>query len=192
MVYQFKIQIKEITNPPVWRRILIPAKYSFADFHIAIQVAFGWENAHLYQFSQKGYSSNLIIREPYEDDVFYTSADIYDSEKTKLSDIFHSEKQKFTYIYDFGDNWHHNITLEKITDEKLLFPRILAGKGACPPEDCGGTWSYMNLKEILNDPKNPEYEEYSEWLGLSKGEKWDAQIFVVDIHNKILTNVFSK
>lgn len=41
MEYQFKIQLKGITKPPVWRKIIIPANFTFLKFHQAIQIAFG-------------------------------------------------------------------------------------------------------------------------------------------------------
>ena len=50
MTYQFKIQIKGITKPPVWRRVLVPDTFTFQQFHFLIQEVFGWENVHLYVF----------------------------------------------------------------------------------------------------------------------------------------------
>ncbi|MBN2685657.1 MAG: hypothetical protein JXR40_10285, partial [Pontiellaceae bacterium] len=39
------------------------------------------------------------------------------------------------------------------------------GKGACPPEDCGGLWGYYNLLEILGDPEDEEHEGMLDWAG---------------------------
>jgi Plasmid pRiA4b ORF-3-like protein len=174
MAFQFKIQLKDITDPPVWRRLLIPEQFSFLRFHEVIQTAFGWENCHLFQFSSKGYSSSLIITVPNAE---WDDEPPLDSKKTKLMEIFTTPKQKFTYIYDFGDDWIHTITLEKITKDKILRANCVAGKGACPPEDCGGPWGYTNLKNILNDPKNPEHKSMKEWLGLTGTKAWDAEAF---------------
>lgn len=197
MTYQFKIQLKGIAKPPVWRRILIADNYNFYDFHIAIQVAFGWGNAHLYQFSPSGYGSYPLIKDTMEDDFedpFFnpSGADNMDAEETDLSDIFHSEKQKYTYIYDFGDDWIHQITLEKILDEIHMFPELIAGKGQCPPEDCGGPWGYENLKQILADPKDPEYKMMTEWLGMEKGELWDANKFDLKKIQQLMLEVFRR
>lgn len=197
MTYQFKIQLKHITNPPVWRRILIADNYSFYDLHMAIQVAFGWENAHLYQFSPSGYNSYPVIKDHMEDDfedaILGLSEDkSMDAEETELSEIFHSEKQKFTYIYDFGDDWVHQITLENILDEIHIFPQLVAGKGQCPPEDCGGAWGYENLKEILADPKHPEYESMTEWLIMYDGETWEPNKFIISEYQEIMRKVFRR
>lgn len=47
--YVLKI-VLENTHPPVWRRIIIPDKITFADLHEIIQILFEWENAHLHSF----------------------------------------------------------------------------------------------------------------------------------------------
>ncbi len=69
--------------------------------------------------------------------------------------IIHEEGQKLLYNYDFGDDWEHLITLEKITPETIAHPKLLAAKGARPREDCGGPWGYENLKVILSDKNTP-------------------------------------
>jgi hypothetical protein len=159
-------------------------------------VAFGWENAHLYQFSPSGYGSYPLIKDGIEDefdDAFFgfSKGESMYAEETDLSEIFHSEKQKYTYIYDFGDDWIHQITLEKVLDEVHMFPELLAGKGQCPPEDCGGPWGYESLQETLSDPKHPEYKSLAEWIGLEKGEVWDAKKFDLNKHQKLMRQVFS-
>ena len=101
-----------------------------------------------------------------------------------LEEIFSREKQTYTYMYDFGDSWEHKITLEKITNEAIETPVLLKGKGACPPEDCGGVWGYEHLKEVLSDKKHPEHKEMREWLGLERGDKWDAEEFDLQRHQQ--------
>jgi len=73
---------------------------------------------------------------------------------------------KFTYIYDFGDYWEHEITVERIlsSNEELRHPVCIEGKRACPPEDCGGVHGYYELIQILKNPKHPEYRDHIEWL----------------------------
>jgi len=57
--------------------------------------------------------------------------------------------------------------VEKILprDKNIDYPICIAGKRACPPEDCGGIGGYENLLEIISDPDHEEYEEMMEWLG---------------------------
>ncbi len=179
MLFQFKIQIKRISQPTVWRRVTVPGHFSFTKFHRVIQAAFGWEDCHLFQFSPGGYSSSPVISIPDPDFVNMGRNDRQrlHATKTTLTEIFTAEKQKFTYIYDFGDDWIHEITLEKIAVDASLSCTCLAGKGACPPEDCGGPWGYAGLKEIVENPEDAEYEEMREWMGLEPGDEWKPEDF---------------
>jgi len=183
MTLQFRIQLKGVSKPPVWRQVQVPGTFTFDQFHSVIQNCFGWANYHLYQFSPQGYGSYPVIAIPSKDDWEQPEMNAM---KTRLKKIFSSEKQTFNYIYDFGDNWSHKITLEKILPGEIESAVCLNGKGACPPEDCGGPWGYENLKTVLTNPKHEEYEEMKEWLGLDKDENWDAISFDVDLANEII------
>ena len=183
MAYQFKIQLMNVSKPPVWRQMQVPEKFTFHEMHQLIQLAFGWEDCHLYQFSPKGYASHPLIGIPSKDDWEPTD---FNSMKTKLNKVFTYEKQTFNYIYDFGDDWSHKITLEKLVPDNLISPVCLNGKGACPPEDCGGSWGYENLKTILADPTHEEYAGMKDWLGMGKDEDWDANSFDLEEVNEML------
>lgn len=189
MVYQFKIQLEDVTNPPVWRRVMVPEKFTFEQFHQLIHLAFGWEGYHLYQFSPTGYGSQPLIGIPsgYEFDVPDMNA-----KKTKLNQVFTQEKQTFNYLYDFGDSWSHHIVLEKLLPDTIKIPVCVAGKGACPPEDCGGAYAYEDLKTILANPSHEEYEEMKEWLGMEDDEKWDAGAFDMEEVNGLLKEWFGE
>ncbi|MFB6318958.1 plasmid pRiA4b ORF-3 family protein [Saccharicrinis sp. FJH54] len=193
MTYQFKIQLKNISDPTIWRRLTVPSHYTFFEFHIIIQIAFGWFNEHLFKFSPNGYRSYPQIQLHFDDEMSemeFAHGDVYDAEKIKLSDIFVNEKQKFTYLYDFGDDWNHIITLEKILPETSMYPTLIKGQGMCPPEDCGGPWGYMGLKEILTDPKHPEYTEYRE-LFLDETDVFNPYEFQIEEHREFLNEVFT-
>ena len=183
MAYQFKIQLKNVTKPPVWRVRMVRETFTFHKLHKLIQLSFGWEDYHLYQFSPTGYGSNPVISIPSPDD--WEAPDL-NAKKTKLNQIFTSEKQTFNYIYDFGDDWVHQIVLEKILPIEIKFPVCLDGKGTCPPEDCGGPWGYENLKNILADPKHEEHQDMKDWLGLEDDDEWDTNYFdLVDLNEEL-------
>lgn len=187
MLLQFKIQIRNTSKPPVWRKVLVPTTFTFEHFHLVIQAAFGWGNYHLYQFSPSGYGSSPEIGVPDGSD---WSGEIVNSKKIKLSDIFTTKGQKFIYIYDFGDDWIHTITLEDIKEvEPSKKAELLAGKGACPPEDCGGHWGYVRMLEILQDPNDEEYESMKAWLGLEEGEVWNTKYFDEESAKKAVASV---
>lgn len=187
MIFQFKIKIKGITKPPVWRKIVVPADFTFSKFHKIIQIAFGWENYHLYDFAEKEYDNNMRIAEISKDDY---SSPTHDASKFKLYDYFSEDTRKLKYIYDYGDSWIHEITLESISDSKTNKVVCLAGKGTCPPEDCGGVGGYEEMKyTLLEEPDSNEAEECREWLGLEQNDKWDTNNFNIDSVNYYLGNI---
>lgn len=146
LTYLFKIKLRGITNPPVWRRVLVPANFTFSGFHAVIQEAFGWWNEHLYCFGDKPYSQSLYIAEENKEDWYRPD---YDARKFTLGELFGDGGivKKLCYVYDFGDDWIHDITLEKVFDEYSDHATCIKGKGACPEEDSGGVWEYEDMKE---------------------------------------------
>jgi hypothetical protein len=178
-IYQLKIELKG-SEPAIWRRIQVAEDTSFSDLHDILQLTMGWENNHLYEFKVNKIKV-YDFEEKIDDGSNPTERDSMD---TFLNDIVNLVKTKFTYTYDFGDNWEHEIQVEKIlpADKENPFPICLGGERACPPEDCGGILGYQNLLSILSNKNHPEYEEISTWLG---GD-WDAESFNCDHVNVLL------
>lgn len=161
-VYQFKITLDGI-KPAIWRRIQVPETYSFWDLHVAIQDSMGWLDCHLHEFEVIDPKTGATERFGIPDETWGEGPGA--GWKYSISDYFSSGNKKATYLYDFGDGWEHKILFEKTlpaSEEK--YPICLAGERACPPEDCGGTWGYEELIEIMKNPKHEEYENMKEWL----------------------------
>lgn len=177
MVYQFKIKLKDISKPPVWRRVEVPALFNFMDFNKVIQLAFGWQNAHLWNFTDRKDMfgrETLRIAEPSEYDGDY-DAPTTDAAKVTLMEIFGSRKS-LTYVYDFGDYWIHEIIVEGVLMEERPVAFCTEGKGATPPEDCGGVGGYEALKMSF-ETNDSEVKSYREWLGMKKDETWNPADF---------------
>ena len=188
MAFLFKIQIMGIMKPPVWRKLLVPDSFTFSRFHKVIQAAFGWYDDHVYEFSPSGWGSTPSIGSQFEK--YFGDGAEEDSELMKLNEIFRKEKQTFMYVYDFGDDWQHKITLEKITPEKPEIASCIDGKGACPPEDCGGVWGYEDFLTITHNPKDPQYKDMMEWAGLKKGQTWEeVHAFNLEVVNKMVQKI---
>jgi len=158
---QFKITIQDI-YPPIWRRIIVPENYSFWDFHVAIQDAFGWDDDHLHAFRIK-IKDNFQIGIPDTDEI--DSSNIIAGWKVKINECIDKIGKKIFYEYDFGDGWEHEIVFEKITDDDIKKPKCIDGSRACPPEDCGGVPGYEDFCEIMKKKKGKEYKEAKEWYG---------------------------
>lgn len=170
LVYSIKITLKG-SNPPIWRQLLVSSDTTLVKLHDIIQIAMGWEDEHLHAFQINGKSYT-------RSDMMYGESDMNDESKMQLSQVAQIQST-FTYEYDFGDGWLHEISIEGIvsTDEvKMPLPYCVKGERSCPPEDCGGIWGYADMLEKLAGPRNKERKELMEWLG---GE-FDSEEF--DIH----------
>jgi hypothetical protein len=174
-VYQFKIHLKNL-KPLIWRRIQVPETYTFWDLHVAIQDSMGWLDYHLHEFKVKNPSTGLEESIGIPDD--FGEMEMEAGWELKISDFFSLENAKAEYVYDFGDNWEHQLELEKILprDRNLKYPICIAGKRACPPEDCGGFWGYEDFLKIIKDPTHEEHLSMLEWAGGEfDPEKFDPQ-----------------
>ncbi len=52
----------------------------------------------------------------------------------------------------------------------VIYLRLTKGKSACLSEDCSGPWRYMELRDTLNNPKHPEYEDMREWMNMGEDD----------------------
>ena len=176
-VYRVKITLMEVENPPVWRRVLVPAVIRLDSLHEVIQAAMGWQNSHLHAFV--------------DGQTYYGVPDpelrFRDERKTRLNDLV-KPGSRLTYNYDFGDDWEHDIAVEEATvaEPGISYPLCIAGQGACPPEDAGGWPGYARLVQILADPGHEEHQDVLDWLGLDNSEQFDPTRFDPDEANRRL------
>jgi hypothetical protein len=174
-VYQFKVTLKDV-KPPIWRRIQVPSTYSFWDLHVAIQDAMGWLDCHLHEFLVRDVNGQLLSF-GIPDDEF--ESDTLPGWKHKISKYLSLARPTFEYVYDFGDDWRHKVELEAVlpVEQEAAYPRCIKGKRACPPEDCGGAWGYLELLQVLTDPSHKGYREMKAWVESLKEEIFDPEAF---------------
>jgi hypothetical protein len=148
-IYQLKIQLKG-SKPPIWRRIQIRGDVSLAGLHPIILAVMGWYGGHLYAFG--------VGESQYGDPDPEIS--IVDAGTLTLAGAVRKVGTRLSYDYDFGDGWEHHITVEKRlpVEPGVIYPRCLAGRRACPPEDCGGIYGFYALLEAAQDPGHPEHD----------------------------------
>ena len=177
-VLQLKVSLAGASDPPVWRRLLVPASTRLDRLHDVIQAAMGWEDYHLHAFTAG--------------DVDYGPADSElghrNERRTALGDVIGERGDRMRYIYDFGDHWQHDVVVEKVLAAQpgSRYPICLTGKGRCPPEDCGGLWGYAELRETLADPTHEDHADMLEWLGIATAAEFDPYAFDVDDVNAVL------
>lgn len=164
LIYQFNVTLQEI-EPSIWRRIQVPAQYSFWDLHVAIQDAMGWLDYHLHAFKLRPPHKRKMIEIGIPDDG-EGDLDVLPGWTVPIRDIFTEPGQTALYLYDFGDGWKHEVLLEGILlkEKGGKYPRCLAGEHACPPEDCGSVPGYYRVVDIVRNPRHVEYRETIAWL----------------------------
>jgi hypothetical protein len=155
-IYQLKITLSD-SNPPIWRRINVPATITLALLHEIVQVAMGWQNCHMYAFDYEEYSFGEVF--PEDDN------GMYPADKVRLNEVLTKVRDKMAYVYDMGDNWQHQLVLEKILPPADITPNCTHAAGACPPEDCGGLGGYYQLRQILLNPKDAGHARLKASLG---------------------------
>jgi hypothetical protein len=189
MAYQINVTISDI-EPPIWRRLRVPGSITFDQLHAVIQAAFGWLNYHLYRFEFDGV---VVV----EDDPDYTIAELWgdarqlDPESTPIGTAFETHA-RCLYVYDFGDEWVHEIVVEKRLKEnkKYATPVCLAGARHRPPEDVGGVGGYAHFMESIQDEDDPEREECLEWAEKDTGGRlFDPEYFHLHEVNRKLEHV---
>ncbi|MBI0311609.1 plasmid pRiA4b ORF-3 family protein [Streptomyces javensis] len=148
-VHQLRVSMPDI-EPVVWRRIHLYSQTPLSGLHAVIQVAMGWDDVHLYEFSAQWETYGHSGREP--------------SAHT-VAQMLPEVGSGAGYVYDFGDHWIHHITVEKIhrPAANTHYPRCSAGRRACPPEDCGGPLGYERTLRAVRARKGPRYRELREW-----------------------------
>ncbi len=158
-VYQLKVTLID-SHPPIWRRVQVESGVTLDRLHHTLQVLMGWTNSHMHGFR---------VRQHAQADVRprLLPVESADEKSTRLGDILRRPKDWCIYDYDFGDGWEHQLLLEKVVARtpSTRYPRVLAGRGACPPEDVGGLFGYYHFLKVINNPRHPEHEDMLEWAG---------------------------
>jgi hypothetical protein len=179
-IFQIKVTLVW-TKPPIWRRLLVPSSMTLEQLHDVLQIAMGWENDHMHDFSV----GRRRIGQPDLSDGFMDGPPVENERTVRLSAVLGRVGAKMIYTYDFGDSWEHGIVLEKRLppDPDAAYPICLGGRLACPPEDCGGIPGFYRLLDALANPKRKEHDELREWAG----GHFDPKAFSVEKVNKFLS-----
>ncbi|WP_162074449.1 plasmid pRiA4b ORF-3 family protein [Chryseobacterium fistulae] len=187
---QIKIHILGI-SPQISRRFVVSDNTSIAQFHHLLQMIMGWDGYFLHEF-------HILGR-------YYGSSYSNDC-NAPLSHFDFKEKDKFTYTYNFYDFWEHELRVEKIIPlpAHYHYPKVIAGKRACPIEGIGGAkyyeeaitrqllWCYDMLEEVaesIEDKKFPDidFEEVPSWYLHHNSERFDKNRI-----NKALKKLYQK
>ena len=176
--YLLKVTLQDMPNT-IWRRFVVPSDIPLDGLHQVLQVVMGWHNSHLHAFTvgKQRYYPTMAMMDDIPDDL--------PEEEYTLATIAPRKGVKIRYDYDFGDSWEHEIVVENANYSNPDWPHpiyCMEGVRACPPEDCGGVYGYMDFCEAIADKNHPEHRELKEWYG----GKYDPDHFDLAEVNKAL------
>jgi hypothetical protein len=188
-IYIFDATIKEI-KPQIRRRFAVKGNTTLEEFSGILLLGFGWEISHLwvYEIGDKEYGLT-------DED----SGDVIEESEVKIKDFDKKMLKKFTFTYDFGDNWEHDIKLVDIVppEKGKKYPSCLAGARSCPPEDCGSVDGYYEIVEAIKfydeaiSNKNILTERQKELLSWMNNiwpdRKYDPEEFDLEKTNKAIS-----
>ena len=140
MVYQLRVVLRGV-SPLVWRRLLIRSNNTIADLHATFQLAFGWSDEHLNRFVIHGREYGVW----HDGGIGFRD----DPRRVRLADLGLRVGERFLYEYDFTDGWQHDARVEQILplEPGRYYPVCIDGRRAVPPEDCGGPWAFLELRQ---------------------------------------------
>lgn len=170
-IVQLKVRLRGI-SPMVWRRVLVPSSITLRELHGVLQVVMGWEGIHLYSFDiyavQYG-SFELAMADP----------------RTALSSLDLRANDKFSYVYDMGDHWAHEVRVEEVCAAvpKKVYPVCIDGSGVCPPEDCGGPQGYLERRD--------EADGYDAWRDMGMMVEWLGEVAQTNDPNLTVRDVLT-
>ena len=156
-----RIELREI-EPRLWRRVDVPLSSTLLALHDIIQIAVGWTDSHLFEFVMR----DRVYGEPMPDDDFW-DRHVYKAAGIRLKTLIERGVERFLYVYDFGDDWRHDIFIESVRDGEadVDYPAFVGGERRWSPEDVGGVPGFMEFLEAALDPLHVEHNEVVTWYG---------------------------
>jgi hypothetical protein len=129
---------KKLANKRISRVIEIRGDQTLEQFHQAIFKAYDRWDEHLYefQFGKRSYDpdgANYGVPGPER-----PKKGDGDARTTKLDDLDLKPDRVFGYWFDFGDDWYHQVQVERIDHAipTVSYPRVIKRVGKSPPQYC--------------------------------------------------------
>ena len=181
---EYHLRIKLNNAPlPIWREFKVPSNVTLEYLSFIINEVMGWEGTHLHQYKQKDtfYKTTYCLEES-ANMFFFSRFKEFDTNDYTIAHLLKEKGDRIKYEYDFGDSWEHDLWLKGVreyADGESHQPMVIKGKGACPPEDCGGVWGYAELLEVFKKKrKTAEEKERLLWYFMDRNflpEEYDTE-----------------
>lgn len=120
------LRVSYRSKPEFWREIEIADDQYLSDLHVAIQRALGWDNDHLYSFytGKRPYDAKTEISAP-------GGMARRQTDKVTVGALDLRTRQKFLYLFDFGDDHLFDIQVMKMNPKAPpgTYPRVVGQQG---------------------------------------------------------------
>jgi hypothetical protein len=127
---------EKFANKVSSRTIEIRGDQTLDELHHAIFKAYDRQDQHLYefQFGKRPFDPNgpnYGVADPPPRRKGYG-----DARTTRLDDLGLKRDRVFGYWFDFGDNWFHQVEVERIEQAipTVTYPRVIRRVGKSPPQ----------------------------------------------------------
>lgn len=164
---------------PIYRVIHVPSHINFDQLHNIFQIATGFSNNYLYEFSFKEdnisitndeagceeseYAKTAIGKDHMEQlGLEIPNVSMFKSKEISIAPLFKKYSQ-FKYIYDFADYWEHDVEVLSIKETAETHAKVTEYNGDFPPENFGGIQSLNEMLYVLKNPVLPEYDDMKKW-----------------------------
>ncbi len=135
-VYTFKVAVDH--NKRVYREIAVHSQNSWQDFHRAIIRAFGFHDDHLYSFFFTGKStkSHRTRWNAPEIPCLNDGVEGNNSSSILVGEVNLKPKEKFYYLFDYGDEWWFEVTLQNEWKGEMCdyYPKTTLVRGKSPQQ----------------------------------------------------------
>lgn len=120
----YQLKVISAFNPNIYRLLELDGSCTFAALSDLILDAFEFDHDHLYMFS--------LSRKPYDPNGIYCPGGRAEkrADRVRLQDVTPVKRNKYLYLYDFGDEWIFYITVMKIWEaDQKISAKVVQSKG---------------------------------------------------------------
>ena len=166
--YQLRIELCHL-KPAIYRDVLVDPATTLPKLHKLIQAVMGWQDAHMHGFAlplrNEGYYAVPGSRRYEKPDIDSWDDPTNNETRYKVRDLLKAPKDKLLYLYDYGDDWEHTITLKAVVETDAPLPHLLKAQNGCPPDDCGGPSGAQYWASVWHDATHEDHAMALEILG---------------------------
>jgi len=131
-IHRFKVSLRD--RPDIWRIIDLKGNQMLSSLHKAIFKAFD-------RFEEQQYSF-FLSNKPFDKESEYTAPGFDTGGTSKLASRIRIDSvelyggPRFLYLFDYGDEWWHDVELVSITQRvtRTNYPRVVKKQGKSPPQ----------------------------------------------------------